>query len=241
MSFYVVSSRGYTSRGRRLLEDPYERLDIINDSGEVMGTMPAGEITSWIKARIENGAPIPFANTLGADYIIKSDMVRPFGEVSLDHCGVVRTNGSVVKQAVSDVTQWSADVSVTWDNGSVLGTTTAGKPVNACIEFENGFVIGIFGFITAWFSQNFSTVSFKLFGQQECLAYGHSFELLLNITEYSVDRVCGVAVGVKEDSTTGVEIGKFVLGRGKTEYRGVISDVTYDRARYSKELLLGGI
>lgn len=131
MSFYVVSSRGYTSRGRRLLEDPYERLDIINDSGEVMGTMPAGEITSWIKARIENGAPIPFANTLGADYIIKPDMVRPFGEVSLDHCGVVRTNGSVVKQAVSDVTQWSADVSVTWDNGSVLGTTTAGKPVNA--------------------------------------------------------------------------------------------------------------
>lgn len=125
-----------------------------------------------------------------------------------------------------------------------VGTMNGHK--NYAFEFDNGFVIGVFGYDTAINSNFYSYAKFRLFGYDEEFNFDQKFSLSLIITEYTPDKVCGIvnvfmSAPDTQDYQNGVpqgkHVGNFELTKQGTTYKGNSMKTVYDSARYAKEFI----
>lgn len=113
-------------------------------------------------------------------------------------------------------------------------------------EFDNGFIIGVFGYKAVINSDFYSEADFTIFGQTEHFNFGPDFSLGIIITGYSEDSMCGQINITRSfpdtqdyqngQSQTDV-IGGFELTKQGSDYKGVHTKTVYDSARFAKELI----
>lgn len=223
---HVIRSRnGYDESGRLTINMDSTVYDIVEqDTGRLVKEMRGSMLAKMLIRNYGLGRPPMFANVEGARTIIDPDLLKPDVpqfSVSVNNTGKVYCGNPTVASVKQSIRDFGYDF---------------------VIEFANGFVIPIHMFTVRSYSSDFSTVSFTLFEHNETFSFKSEFNLTFEVTGYKSDSIRG-SVTVQQtfadrpDPSSSL-LSEFELTRSGTTYKGDNLPVVYDRAHYSKELLL---
>lgn len=224
------SQNGYNENGFFRFTSQDCTLDVYDGDtkvGEITSKKLSKFIDQCYKKKID--ARTKYANLFPPSSIIdpkkpKEDNSDVFA-VSINELGEAKCGRDVVKCTVSPV------------NGLN----------NYAFEFDNGFVIGVFGYKAVVNSNYFSTAEFRLFGSKETFGFGPEFTLSITIKEYTKDKISGGVYVIRpvpdsQDYQNGRSnvalVGAFELTQSDTVYRDESLGVVCNKTHYVKELTL---
>lgn len=218
----ICSRNGYWPNGKYRISGKEDDVFDIIDNGKIVGEITSKQLKNYLKRCSQAGRKSKYTNIRNDTYVIDPNYeVQQIQYVF----GVDRSGDFFVREPES----------------VVGGKSQMGDKSHYSFELQNGFVIGVHAFKINELGKDFSSVEFTIFGVRETFGLVDGFTLVFCVSKYTSDTVGG-SIYVEEmyenrDSST--KLGDFTLSKSGTLYKGEYTNVVYDSARFSKELIRG--
>lgn len=234
----VRSRNGYNKSGLYGISGSADDILDVEDDGKIVGEITSKQLKGHLYRCKRSGKEPKYTNIRSGVYIIDPDY-KPIVNRPLFSAGVYKSGVDFQARA------YGAQDQVTCTK------VPHGQVCDYVFEFANEFTIAICSFRAQINYGDYSFAWFKLFGVEESLGFeaNLSFSVALVIYEYEPDYIRGQVMVTNEFSDTQDyqngyvrpwKLGDFELRRTGTVYKGVSSDVVYNRVRYVKERVLDG-
>lgn len=240
------SRNGYDKKGFRdfLLKDYV--FDVYED-GKKKGHITSKWLKQYITRCLRQGVDVRerYANLLDSYKIVNpkkmDEILKPKKPVVVEE-----DDGRFKPIGVSIDEQEVAH----WQGCEICKNCTVGVmngKKNFGFEFDNGFVIGVFGYKAVVNSDYYSEADFTIFGQSEHFGFGPDFHLVIFVFDYSQDSMSGrISVSRAFPDTQDYQngrsqvdvIGDFELTKSGTTYKGVHTNTVQNSAHFAKEFIL---